>query len=126
MSLRLLVDEDSQSRALVSLLREWGHEVITVSEAGLLGARDTLIFEFAVRKNCVILTHNCSDFRRLHNTNSDHQGIICTYEYNQASKNMTYAQVVQAIANLEDSGCTIAGEFVALNAWNFQTPDTQA
>ena len=126
MSLRLLVDEDSQSKALVSLLREQGHEVVTVSEACLLGARDASVFDFAVREKRVILTHNCTDFRRLHNANSFHHGIICTYEYNRSSKNMSYAQVVHAIANLENSGCVIAGEFIALNVWNFQTPDAQS
>ena len=39
---RLLMDEDSQSRVLVSFLRAAGHDVLTVNEAGIAGSPDSL------------------------------------------------------------------------------------
>ena len=40
MSLRLFLDEDTQSKALVSLLQNASHDVLTVNEAGLEFFRD--------------------------------------------------------------------------------------
>ena len=56
MSLRLLIDEDTQARLLVELLRQGGHAVITVDEAGLTGEPDARVLDFARQENRVTLT----------------------------------------------------------------------
>ncbi len=125
MSLRLLVDEDSQAKILVTLLRKDGHDVLTAGAAGLTGKRDVMVFAYAVREQRVILTHNCIDFRALHNAAPNHPGILCVYEYAEDSKNMTYSEVVRAIATIQKSEWNVAGDFVAVSNWNFEPPQAQ-
>ncbi|MEB3179278.1 MAG: DUF5615 family PIN-like protein [Nostocaceae cyanobacterium] len=47
MSLKLLIDEDTQAHRLVEMLRESGHDVLTISEAGVTGIPDTMVLEMA-------------------------------------------------------------------------------
>lgn len=119
MSLRLLVDEDTQSRRLVELLRQAGHDVLTANEAELCGHPDAQALARAVREHRVLLTQNCGDFRELHGRDASHAGILAIYHDCDVSKNMTYQEVVRAITNIEASGIKLAGEFIALNAWRY-------
>jgi predicted nuclease of predicted toxin-antitoxin system len=72
LSLRLLVDEDTQAKRLVKLLREAGHDVLTVEEAGLGAHPDMQVLEYARRENRIVLTRNCEDFRALHEAGTQH------------------------------------------------------
>ena len=47
--MKLLLDEDSQAKIVIRLLREAGHDVRTVSEAGLEQAEDGVVVDFARR-----------------------------------------------------------------------------
>ena len=75
MSLRLLVDEDTQSRWLVRLLRDAGHDVATVSELGLQGRPDPDVLARAIADDRMVLTRNVDDFRELHMADANHSGI---------------------------------------------------
>jgi predicted nuclease of predicted toxin-antitoxin system len=135
LSLRLLIDEDSQAKPLVSLLRKSGHDVETANEAGLSGKEDFLVLDYARVKNRILLTQNCDDFegegcavaRRipnhlveaLHRANSKHPGIFAVYQNNDRSKDMSRKELVKAIANLEVTGITLANQFISLNQWNY-------
>lgn len=66
MSLRLLLDEDSQARYLVNLLQASLHKVLTVNEAALSGQPDPMVLSYAKEHNYVLVTRNCSDFHELH------------------------------------------------------------
>lgn len=128
MSLRLLLDEDAQARRLVALLEADGHDVQTASDANLRHVRDREVLAFAVQEMRVLLTRNCDDFRALHAQSAEHPGIFALYLYNDPSRDMNYAQIVQAIRNIETvaegTGWSIAGQFVALNQFNYPTPDS--
>ena len=66
-------------RPVVRLLRELGHNVLTVQESGNAGFSDPLVLEFATANNLIVITQNRRDFKRLHKINPNHQGIIlCT------------------------------------------------
>jgi len=119
LGLRLLVDEDTQSRRLVDSLRHAGHDILTASEAGLCGQPDAQALARATQDGRLLLTQNCDDFRALHSQGTAHAGIITVYHDSDPSKNMTHRAIVSAIANLEASGIDLSGEFVALNAWQF-------
>ncbi len=119
MSLRLLVDEDTQAKALVALLRAAGHDVLTVSEAGLEAAGDDLVLDRAAETGRITLTHNCDHFRDMHRSGRYHAGIIAVYLSQYPAKNMGRDDIIRALTNLEASGVPIAGEFVALNEWQF-------
>lgn len=135
MSLRLLIDEDSQAKPLVSLLKKAGHDVETANEAGLSGKEDFLVLSYARTANRVLLTQNCDDFegegcavaRRipnhlveaLHQANSKHPGILAIYQNNNRSKDMSRKELVKAIANIETAGIALANQFISLNQWNY-------
>ncbi|NJN22071.1 MAG: DUF5615 family PIN-like protein [Leptolyngbya sp. RL_3_1] len=77
---RLYADEGFPCQ-VSRLLRELGHDVLTVQEAGLDNQRipDEAVLAFAISQNRAVLTVNRADFIRLHKQNADHAGIIvCT------------------------------------------------
>ena len=117
--MRLLLDEDSLAKELVILLREAHHEVLTVTEADLTGQEDDAVLNYARQTGRILLTRNCRDFELLHKENPGHPSIVCAYEEQERRKTLSYPEVVNALANLAASGWNIAGQFVALNPWNF-------
>ncbi len=119
MSLRLLVDEDTQRKSLVCLLRDAGHHVVTVNELELRGSDDTVVFDCAKRQGRIVLTQNCTDFKALHQRKSSHPGILAIYQYNDPSKEMSRKDIVKAISNIETAGSPVANQFTSLNFWNY-------
>ena len=117
--MRLLADEDSQSRILIRLLREAGHDVLTVNEAGLHTHGDQEVFARAQSEQRVLLTRNGKDFEALHEADQTHPGILVEYQDRDPAKNLKVADTVRAIGNLEASGWDLTGQFIALNAWIF-------
>ena len=70
---------------VVEFLRSWGHNVLTVREAGKanLGIPDADVLAFAASQNRAVLTRNRRDFIRLHRLNPNHAGIVvCTEDPN--------------------------------------------
>ena len=70
---------------VVELLRNLGHDVLTVQEAGNANQRipDDLVLAFAVGQERAILTINRIDFIRLHRRDNQHLGIVvCTNNRN--------------------------------------------
>ncbi len=119
MSLRLLLDEDSQAKRLVTVLEEAGHEVVTINEVGLAGSSDDIVLDYARGKNMILLTQNCDDFEELHYINSNHPGILAVYSNADRSKNMSFKMIVKAIANIEAAYIPLDNQFVSLNHWNY-------
>ncbi len=93
----MFIDEDSQAQRLVKLLRNAGHDVETVNEAGLSGFDDAVILEHARQEERLLLTQNCKDFEALHKANSNHPGILAVYQEANLLKNMTFKSIVRAI-----------------------------
>ena len=119
MSLKLLLDEDSQAKYLVNLLRVAGHDVVTVNESSLGSFPDSDVLNYARQKRRVLLTRNCDDFLELHGLNPSHAGILAVYQSPDTAKNMSYQTIVKAIANLEMAGYELENQFVILNQWNW-------
>jgi predicted nuclease of predicted toxin-antitoxin system len=73
-------------RPVVELLRELGHDVLTVQASGNAGFTDPEVLEFATANDRVVLTQNRRDFKRLHQLDPNHQGIIvCTEDRNASA-----------------------------------------
>lgn len=66
MKIRLYLDEDSMSHALVRALRARAVDVETALEAGMIRRPDREHLEFATQRGRVLLTSNVGDFCRLH------------------------------------------------------------
>ncbi|NET10693.1 MAG: hypothetical protein F6K16_39585 [Symploca sp. SIO2B6] len=119
MSLNLLLDEDSQAKYLVKLLQASSHNVLTVHEAGISGQPDPDVLDFAKQNQRILLTRNCDDFLILHEVSPDHWGILAIYHDADVSKNMSYQDIVRAIANLEAAEFDFTHQFVVLNQWDY-------
>lgn len=121
MSLRLYLDECIDSRRLKQMLLAAGHDVQSPGDVipPLVGADDPTHLFHAKSDHRVFLTFNAHDFKSLHNQNPDHPGILVVHQDNHPSKDMSYADIVAAIANLERTGVEIAGGFWVLNAYRW-------
>lgn len=119
MSLRFLLDEDAQASLLAKLLRQAGHDVVTVNEAGLVRQADSIVLEYARGEMHLLITYNCDDFEALHDANPFHPGILVVYRDANASKNMSFRMMVSALANLEAANIPLENQFIALNPWKY-------
>ena len=72
---RLYADEQFPF-SVVKFLRELGHDVLTVQEAGCRGYIDPAVLAFATADNRAVLTLNRKDFFKLHKADDAHGGII--------------------------------------------------
>ena len=115
--MKLLLDEDSQGNVLVKLLITAGHDIETVTGAGLSGQDDANVLDYSRRTRRILLTRNGRDFIPLHHENNQHSGILIEHQDADFAKNMSYVQIVTAIDNLDASGWDMQGEIVGINAW---------
>lgn len=78
--IKLYLDEDTISRALINGLRARNVDVLTAQEVGALGASDEAQLAFATSQHRTIFTFNTRDFMQLHTRalaqNHSHAGII--------------------------------------------------
>ncbi len=125
MALNLYLDDCSNSDLLAGLLRYAGHHVTRPTDPNIdmEGASDDAHFAFAAAHQLAIITKNPADFLALHTENQQHSGILGVYQDNDPDRDMSQAEIVNAIANLEAAAATgadsIAGHFHSLNDWRF-------
>jgi predicted nuclease of predicted toxin-antitoxin system len=116
---KIYLDDCAYDRELVRHLRSAGHEVVTPAQAGLTGRADENPFAYAADNGLVLLTKNPDDFAELHAETPSHPGILAIYQDNDPDRDMNYADVVRAIANLETASVPFQGTFHILNAWRY-------
>lgn len=88
---------------VVELLRDLGHDVLTVQEAGNANQRipDDQVLAFAVGQERAILTINRVDFIRLHRRDNQHFGIlVCTNNRNWTQFTAQIDEAVRAEESL--------------------------
>ncbi|MDZ8183814.1 MAG: DUF5615 family PIN-like protein [Nostoc sp. ChiSLP02] len=99
---RLYADEQFP-RLVSELLRQMGHDVLTVQEAGNdnLGVPDEDVLAFAMKDNRAVVTLNRQDFIRLHRSSCEHLGIIvCT---NDSDRIRMATRINEAIVASQES-----------------------
>ena len=78
--IRLYLDEDTISRALITALRARNADVLTAQEASNMGISDEAQLAYAVAKQRVLFTFNTRDLVQLHTRyiaqQHEHTGII--------------------------------------------------
>lgn len=68
---------------VVQILRDFGHNVLTVQEVEKCSDSDAEVLAFAIKNQRTILTQNRRHFIKLHLENQNHYGIIvCTEDRN--------------------------------------------
>ena len=78
-----LYANENYALPVVLELRQLGHDVLTTHEAGKSeqSISDEEVVQFACAEDRCVLTLNRKHFIRLHQLNSEHQGmIVCTYD----------------------------------------------
>lgn len=125
MALNLYLDDCSNSNLLADLLRQTGHRVVrpTDEDVGLDGEDDHVHFGFAAASGLTLITKTPADFKALHDLDQRHYGILAVYQDNDISRDMSNAEIVRAVRNLEaaiqQGGPPIPGEFHTLNDWRY-------
>jgi len=71
--------DEHVSKAVAKGLKRRGVDVLTVAEAGLLGATDEEHLERAKSEKRIIFTQD-DDFLRLHATGNEHAGIVYAHQ----------------------------------------------
>ena len=106
------------AKELVRVLEAAGHQPwsFTPRVAEITGREDEVHFRYAAENGLILLTKNSDDFLELHQKNSQHSGILLVYQDNDPSRDMSHAEIAQAIANLEQAGVAFVGTCHVLNA----------
>ena len=119
LSLRLYLDDCAYSRRLRQQLQTAGHDVETPFDVTppLSGADDAVHWAHTKGVGRVLLTFNPRDFKRFHDQETCYPGILAVYQDNDPTKDMSYGDIVQSIANLERNVPQIANGFWVLNVY---------
>jgi hypothetical protein len=96
---------------VIEKLRDLGHDVLTILEDGKANQRipDEAVLAAANAQQRALLTTNRKHFIRLHNTSSDHSGIVvCTFdpEFEQQAE-----RIDQAVRSFD----SLKGELIRVN-----------
>lgn len=89
---------------VVQELRHFGHDVLTVQEAGNANQAvpDDAVLAFATAKSRGVLTLNRRDFIHLHKTQPHHAGIIvCTYDADFVGQAQRIHEAIEAQPGLD-------------------------
>ncbi|MDR1708575.1 MAG: DUF5615 family PIN-like protein [Candidatus Accumulibacter sp.] len=115
--MKLLVDEDSQSRRQMEALRAAGHDAVSVAGLDRNGAPDSEVFALAQTLGRTLLTHNVGDFLELARKAGHHAGVLAVFRDGNPRHTMSHGEIVQAIAALEAAGIPVQNQFHVLNHW---------
>jgi hypothetical protein len=119
LSQKIYLDDCAYDKELVRQLEQAGHQVVTPAGAGTTGQADDVHFTYAASHDLLLLTRNPDDFLELHDKNPIHAGILLIYQDNDPDRDMAYAEIVRAIANLITAGMARRGAVQVLNAWRY-------
>lgn len=103
-----LYSNENFPRQAVEALRLWGHDVLTVLEAGHAeqAISDAEVLAFATRENRLVLTLNRKHFIRLHQETPTHAGIIvCTFDPDFTAQAQRIHALLQAHPDVSNLLC---------------------
>src|SRR5258707_15780461 len=97
-----LYADENFKYAVVQHLRSYGHDVVTVQEAGEQGSGDAQVLAYATAAKRAVLTFNRRHFVKLHKQTRGHAGILaCTNDDAKALANRIH-QALMACPALDD------------------------
>src|SRR5205809_1043837 len=102
--MRLYLDDDIVSAALIQVLTGAGHDVRLPADLGLRGKHDAVHLIQAIRESRLCLSRNYDDFEELHilvgDSKGHHSGIVIVRRDNDPKRNMSPRDIVRALAKL--------------------------
>jgi hypothetical protein len=119
--MRVYLDDDVAGVLLAQLLRKAGHDAQRPVDVNMTGEDDSRHLAHAVRENRVLLSRNHDDFENLHDlvaaVGGHHSGILIVRKDNNPKRDLSFAGIVRAIANMLAAGVPIKDQFIVLNHW---------
>jgi predicted nuclease of predicted toxin-antitoxin system len=110
------LDEDSAKAALIRVLENNGHDVLSASGARMLGTEDPEQFAYAIRHNRVLVTRNHDHFEALPalilEARGHHPGVLAICSDNDPRRDLTPRGIATAIGKLLASGIDLADNFL--------------
>jgi predicted nuclease of predicted toxin-antitoxin system len=113
LSLRLLLDENAESKRFTNLLIKSGHDVLCLKEILPKGTLDEEVLLAATRKKRVLYTQD-RDFWEVNSSNQPHFGIILEFVSGTPS-DMTSQQIVKALTVIEKRFSSLKNQLVIIN-----------
>jgi predicted nuclease of predicted toxin-antitoxin system len=93
--------DEQLPRRVVELLRDLGHDILTVQEAERRGDLDPDVLAFATANDRAVITLNRKDFFKLHRLDREHGGIIaCTDDRDRERLANNIHNAVQGLESL--------------------------
>jgi len=107
----LLYADEHFPKQVVILLRNWGHNILTVQEAGQSNLKipDEEVLAFATRENRAVITLNRIDFIKLHRKKTAHAGIIICRD--DPIRERMAQRINQVLASFD----TVKGQLIRVN-----------
>jgi uncharacterized protein with PIN domain len=119
--MRVYLDDDVAAARLTRLLRAASHDVQLPSDVGLAGEDDPTHLTQAIRDKRVLLTRNYGDYEKLHllivEAGGHHSGILVERFDADPKHNLTPADIVRALRNVETAGISLTNQYYILNQW---------
>lgn len=119
--MKVYLDDDHDSNALIGLLQQAGHDVTSPRAAGTRGIDDSEHLKYAAARGLLLLTGNAEDFLALHEQwmtqQLEHYGILMVYRENDPTRDMSFHQIAQAVTKIEQSGIPMENACYNLNFW---------
>ena len=115
--MQLYLDDDSVRGVLIRLLQAGGHDVLTPSDAGIVGEPDPSHLMCAIQFGRCLLTHNHNDFKLVLLSGGHHPGVLVVRRDNDPTRDMSPKAIVRAIQKLLDSAIPLSDSFHILNHW---------
>jgi predicted nuclease of predicted toxin-antitoxin system len=119
--MRVYLDDDLDSNALLALLQRAGHEVLSPRAVGTQGAVDQEHLRYATEHALLILTANGKDLVALHREWSrqqrPHHGVLVVYRENNPTRDMSFEQIANAVTRVEQAAVPLENTVHVLNRW---------
>lgn len=116
MTLRLLLDENSERDSLIGLLRQRGYDVVGIRQLGHGSALDREILDVAIKEKRILYTRDLG-FLLWASQEVKHPGIIVEHHLNKPGKDMTNREIANAIDQLERTVKNLRNMIVAINSF---------
>jgi predicted nuclease of predicted toxin-antitoxin system len=116
LGLRLLLDENSESKSLIGLLRQSGHDVVGVRELGYKSETDLNILDLAILENRVLYTRDRGYYLWALERH-EHPGIIVEHKLSSGKRNMSYQEILDALEQLQRVVSDIRNMVLTINSF---------
>lgn len=118
--MRLYLDDDMVSFALIQALKVASHEVSLPNGAGLSGASDPEHLTYALKQRIALLTRNYKDYEVLHNlvmaSGGHHSGVLLLREDNDRKRDLKPHEIAQVLGKIE-AIYPVADQCLIVNHW---------